>query len=136
MNFKEYQDEVCATFKQHENLKDEMCDWTVSLCEEAGEVASLVKHWAWGGEFLDAKNLAKEVGDVLWYLAAICTTARIDFEVVAELNRAKLAHRYNGEGFSVEKSQNRHAAEEAFEDTERYKELMKRLLLGRMESEV
>lgn len=135
MEFREYQKNAANNFKQHDNFKDAVCDWTVSLAEETGEVASLVKHCFWGGETLDSKKLAKEVGDVLWYLAAICTTARLDMSVVAELNQAKLEHRHGKKGFSVEGSQNRHAVEEAFEDTEVYKELVKRLFLEEQESE-
>ena len=128
MNFSEYQKRASAHFKEHENLKDEVCDWVIGLSEEAGEVASVVKHYYYGGERLKPEELAKEIGDVLWYLSALCTTLGIKFDTVAELNVAKLQHRY-GDCFTIEGSRNRHENELDFKDTEEYKNIIKGMLL-------
>jgi NTP pyrophosphatase (non-canonical NTP hydrolase) len=73
-----YQKRATKTFKPHDNHKDEICDWLISLAEEVGEVQSLFKHDFYGGEPVNKEELAKEVGDVLWYLAALCTSNGID----------------------------------------------------------
>ena len=128
MDFREYQKNVCSHFKEHENLKDEVCDWTIGLSEEAGEVASVVKHCYWGGEPIHSEELAKEIGDVLWYLSALCTSLGLNFDTVAELNAAKLQHRF-GDSFSIEDSRDRHEKEKEFKNTEAYKELVSKLFL-------
>jgi NTP pyrophosphatase (non-canonical NTP hydrolase) len=74
----------------------------LGLCGEAGEVADLVKKAAWHGktegEF--KAMLAEELGDVLWYVADLCTSAGLDLEDVAASNVDKIARRYP-HGFTV-----------------------------------
>lgn len=123
--FNAYQQETSKLFKQHTYLTEEqsrLLNWVVGLTGEAGEVAEVVKHHIWGGEWqLNKMALAKELGDVLWYLSAIAKTADIPLGAIAELNRTKLKHRYEGLEYSQEKSRNRHAREEEFEQTPEYK---------------
>jgi NTP pyrophosphatase (non-canonical NTP hydrolase) len=70
---------------------------TLGLCGEAGEVAEKVKKMVRDdagvltGERRDA--LAKELGDVLWYLAQLATEAGLDLDAIAEANLAKLLSR-------------------------------------------
>lgn len=70
---------------------------TLGLAGEAGEVAEKVKK-LWRVDFPnpsegDRKALAKELGDVLWYLAQLATELRISLADVARLNLAKIAAR-------------------------------------------
>ena len=129
MEFREYQRN--QFYKKYEGFKDEVCDYVIGLSEEAGEVGSIIKHCYWGGEEVDRIELAKELGDVLWYLAALCTSFSLDFDTVARFNQAKLANRYSNKKFSNECQQNRYRAEKAFESTEEYKILVEDLLLER-----
>lgn len=128
MDFREYQKNAWSNLKEHENLKDEVCDWTIGLSEEVGEVASIVKHWQWGREPIRPEELTEEIGDVLWYLSALCTSLGLDFDAVAKLNIAKLQYRFE-DGFSFKKSQDRHEKRKEFKNTEAYKELMSELFL-------
>jgi NTP pyrophosphatase (non-canonical NTP hydrolase) len=70
---------------------------TLGLVNEAGEVAGKIKKIFRdrAGVIGDADReaLALELGDVLWYLAEICTRLGIRLEDVAEANLAKLADR-------------------------------------------
>lgn len=70
---------------------------TLGLVGEAGEVAEKVKKL-----LRDAKgevtpefkeSLKKELGDVLWYLSAICTDLQLTLEDVAQANYNKLQDR-------------------------------------------
>ncbi|MBM5804281.1 MAG: hypothetical protein FJ078_09245 [Cyanobacteria bacterium K_DeepCast_35m_m2_155] len=70
---------------------------TLGLCGEAGEVADKVKKVMRdrGGRFDDAvrDDLRLELGDVLWYVAQLCTELELNLDEVAEANLAKLASR-------------------------------------------
>ena len=70
---------------------------TLGLTNEAGEVAGKVKKifrdkgGVIGPE--DREALKQELGDVLWYLAQICTELDLSLHEVAEANLAKLFSR-------------------------------------------
>lgn len=71
----------------------------LGLCGEAGEVAEKVKKLIRDGngeitkEFQE--SVAKELGDVLWYLAAVAKEFRLKLEDIANKNLEKLADRAN-----------------------------------------
>lgn len=70
---------------------------TLGLANEAGEVAGKVKKifrdkaGVIGPE--ERESLKQELGDVLWYLAQICTELDLTLEEVAEANLVKLFSR-------------------------------------------
>ncbi|MBM5797594.1 MAG: hypothetical protein FJ050_04215 [Cyanobacteria bacterium M_surface_7_m2_040] len=70
---------------------------TLGLCGESGEVADKVKKVIRdrGGVFDDAlrDDLKLELGDVLWYVAQLCTELGLSLEDVAVANLEKLASR-------------------------------------------
>lgn len=126
MKIEEYQKRAYIAIQPHTDKKDEILNWAVGLSEECGEVMSHIKHHCWGREDLDLVEISKEIGDVLWYLSALCTVLGLDFETVATLNMRKLEHRFGGV-FSDEKSKDRHNQEQKFKDTDEYKELLVKL---------
>lgn len=81
-------------------------NWQSGLTGEAGEVADLIKKHVFHGHELDRNKLAKELGDVLWYIAAFCKDLGLDMEQIAQGNIDKLKARYP-EGFSEAASINR-----------------------------
>lgn len=128
--FNDYQYEASKTFKPTKQLMPEqvrLLDWATGLGGESGEVLDIVKHGIFHGEEFNKMELAKELGDVLWYVSAIATTCDIDLGDVAALNRAKLNHRYISGKYSESESANRHKQENAFEDTAIYKCLKARI---------
>lgn len=129
MEISEYQKRTYVAIQPHVNKKDEMLNWSVGLAEECGEVMSHIKHRCWGNEEIDKIEIAKEIGDVMWYLSALCTVLELNLDTVAELNMRKLEHRFGGR-FTEEKSKTRHEQEYKFKDTEEYKELVSKLDLG------
>lgn len=86
--------------------KTDLVMGALGLVGEAGEVADLIKKVAYHGHELDERALIKELGDVLWYIAAIASMRGIPLSAVAEANLAKLAKRYP-DGFSEEASRKR-----------------------------
>ncbi len=87
--------------------KDIMTVWNaLGLVGEAGEVSETVKKGIFHQHGLDSDKLKKEIGDVLWYVAALCTTLEFDMGEIMQMNIDKLKVRYP-EGFSVEDSQKR-----------------------------
>lgn len=80
--------------------RDMMLLWSViGLAGETGELAEHVKKGVLHQHGLDVAAVRKEAGDVLWYLAAICTKLDIDLGDVMADNIAKLQVRYPN-GFS------------------------------------
>lgn len=81
----------------------------IGLIGEAGELAPLVRYAIWTGAAFDQDQITDEAGDVLWYVAALCTKLNISLSEVMERNIAKLRRRFP-DGWSTERSINREAA--------------------------
>ena len=64
----------------------------LGLAGEAGEVANKVKKIIRDGK-MDKPALVAEIGDCLWYIAALCRDLNVDMEVVAKSNLDKLYNR-------------------------------------------
>jgi len=73
----------------------------LGLVGEAGEYADATKKWILQGH--DRPD-AEELGDVLWYIAALARDSGWDLSAIAGANIAKLEERYPGGAFSVERS--------------------------------
>jgi NTP pyrophosphatase (non-canonical NTP hydrolase) len=64
----------------------------LGLAAEAGEVANKVKKILRDGKF-DREGIADEIGDCLWYIAALCRDLNVDMGEVAKNNLDKLQDR-------------------------------------------
>lgn len=121
-----YQKSVSKNAKPHKELnpcQSAILDWATGLSGEVGEVMDIIKHDIFHGEHMDRMAMAKELGDVLWYLTALTRSLDMDLQDILQLNVAKLEHRYAGKGYDKDKSANRHNVEEKFTNTEVYKQL-------------
>lgn len=90
MNFKEYQELAATTAIYPEEYR--IVYPALGLAGESGEVAEKVKKYIRDGN-LDRDLLAKELGDVLWYVSALSRDLGIDLEDVASRNIEKLRSR-------------------------------------------
>lgn len=93
MNMRDYQANAMRTARGMEDPSS-LANWGLGLAGEAGEVVELIKKSLYHGKVLDKSELAKELGDVMWYVAAIATQTGLDLDAIAETNVSKLAMRY------------------------------------------
>lgn len=80
----------------------------LGLAGEAGEVADHIKKMIFHRHGLDRETLREELGDVLWYVAALASNLGLDLEEVMAANLEKLGSRYP-DGYSPEASLRREA---------------------------
>ncbi len=96
MNFTEYQTKSRATAK-YPVIGHGVIYPTLGLTNEAGEVAGKIKKVFRDkdGVISDETReaLKAKLGDVLWYLAQVCTELNLSLDEVAETNLAKLLDR-------------------------------------------
>ena len=102
----EYQRLAMVTLNPGLSKKDVLINGVMGLCGEAGEAIDIVKKHLAQGHDLDREKLAKELGDIAWYLAETAYALDIPLEDILTANIEKLKKRYP-EGFSRERSINR-----------------------------
>ena len=103
MEINDYQRLAMTTLNPALDKKDVLINSVMGLCGESGEAIDIVKKWLAQGHELDRAHLAKELGDVAWYLAEAATALGIPLEDILRANLDKLKARYP-EGFSARKS--------------------------------
>lgn len=101
MNFNDYQ-VAAAKYDTFDGVKSEVGDPSfiekvLGLAGETGETCEKFKKILRdkGGKLSpeDKKEVTKELGDVLWYLASISRCMGVEFQEVAEMNLDKLQSR-------------------------------------------
>jgi len=97
MNFSDYQKKSRETAMYRDKDNDYIYP-TLGLAGEAGEVAEKIKkvyRGDTGGVMTEEikQELAKELGDVLWYLTQLATELGLSLEEIAQLNLDKLFSR-------------------------------------------
>jgi NTP pyrophosphatase (non-canonical NTP hydrolase) len=96
MNFTDYQQKAKATAK-YPVIGHGVIYPTLGLTNEAGEVAGKIKKIFRDKDGIisevDREALKSELGDVLWYIAQVCTELDISLDEVAEANITKLLDR-------------------------------------------
>lgn len=79
---------------------------TLGLSGEVGEFNDNVKKMLFHSKSFDERQLKRELGDVLWYVALICNTFHWELDEIARTNIHKLESRYP-DGFDVMRANNR-----------------------------
>ena len=97
MTFDEYQKMALTTNLSKQDQLQELMQQVLGLGDEAGEVQAIFKKWIRDNnadiELLDTQNVAKELGDILWYIAVIAHDLGISFDDIAAMNVEKLRSR-------------------------------------------
>lgn len=88
------------------NDPDLLINGVMGLCGEAGECIDMVNKMLFQGHDLDHCALAKELGDVAWYLAVTSYAIGYTLEEVLQMKVDKLKARYP-DWFSEDRSRNR-----------------------------
>ena len=103
MTINEYQKLAMTTLNPELSHKDVLINGVMGLCGESGEAIDIVKKWLAQGHELDKEKLAKELGDICWYLAETATALDLSLEDIMIANIEKLKRRYP-EGFDSNRS--------------------------------
>lgn len=107
MTINEYQTVALRTAQTEKFLAgDLLLNSALGLCGESGEVADLVKKHLFQGHDIDLDHVAKELGDISWYLAVGAYAIGLDLESIFRMNKEKLEARYP-DGFSTDRSLHR-----------------------------
>ena len=106
MTINEYQDLAMTTLNPELTKKEVLINSVMGLCGESGEAIDIVKKWMAHGHELDKNHLAKELGDIAWYLAEAATALDMDLDEILQANIEKLKRSYP-EGFYCERSRTR-----------------------------
>lgn len=97
MQFNDYQRKALTTVISEGNEFNDLLHWVLGINGESGEIAEKVKKIIRdkGGKVSEAdkRELGREIGDVLWYLAVFAHHLGIKFDDVAAGNIKKLADR-------------------------------------------
>ena len=100
MTINQYQKEAMRTAS--EKCRS-LANCAMGLAGEAGECTDIIKKHLFHGHELDREHLAKELGDVAWYIAVGAEVIGYDLETVLQMNVDKLRARYPT-GFSTDRS--------------------------------
>ena len=106
MTANEYQQLAMRTANKNLSPIEELENGLMGLNGEAGEAIDLLKKHLFQGHPLDRTHMAKELGDIAWYLAASAYAINYPLEEIFKMNIEKLRERYP-EGFEAARSVNR-----------------------------
>lgn len=94
MTINEYQKEALRTANVATQDLPLLINGVLGLAGEAGECADIVKKGYFQGHPISTNQLAKELGDIAWYLAITAHAIGYDLESILQGNVDKLRDRY------------------------------------------
>ena len=106
MKVNEYQMAAMRTAAKYDSKDVQLLNGLMGLNGEAGEAIDLMKKHMFQGHELDREHMAKELGDVAWYLALCADAICYDLDSILTMNITKLKARYPN-GFDAGASQRR-----------------------------
>lgn len=102
-----YQQNVLKYAPDHHDYLLNVIYAAMGMCGEAGEASELIKKYAYHGHTIDSEHLARELGDVLWYVSYMAHLFGYPLGKIMAMNQEKLAKRYPDGKFDAERSNNR-----------------------------
>ena len=102
-----YQQDVLKYAPDHHDYLLNVIYAAIGMCGEAGEASELIKKYAFHGHTIDTEHLARELGDVLWYVSYIAHLFGYPLGKIMAMNQEKLAKRYPDGKFDADRSRNR-----------------------------
>lgn len=99
MTFDEYQKQSLTTVVNHQNQEMNRSIFAMGIAGEAGEVIEKWKKIVAYREGViteeDLREISKELGDVMWYIAVFADSLGLSLDDIAKNNLQKLASRKN-----------------------------------------
>ena len=92
--FKSYSRFVSQLFKSEGDFREDVTHAVLGIGGEAGETVDLVKKSFANGRVLDGDKLVKELGDLMFYIQAMCNTINIPLQTIIQVNTDKLNKRF------------------------------------------
>lgn len=74
--------------------QDRKMNWVLGIAGESGEIAELVKKARFHGVDFESATMAKELGDLLWYITVMANEFGYSLDTIMRMNMEKLAKRY------------------------------------------
>lgn len=102
-----YQQNVLKYAPDHHDYLLNVIYAAMGMCGEAGEASELIKKYAYHDHAIDTEHLARELGDVLWYVSYMAHLFGYPLGKIMAMNQEKLAKRYPDGKFDAERSNNR-----------------------------
>ncbi|MCX6723732.1 MAG: nucleoside triphosphate pyrophosphohydrolase family protein [Candidatus Staskawiczbacteria bacterium] len=99
---KNYQEFCKKVAKKFDDPEKEIMTWGLGISGEAGDVAGCIKKTI-SHKDSQTSGIKENLGDTLWYIAAICNFYDWNLEDIINENTEKLKKRYS-EGVFTEKS--------------------------------
>ena len=108
----DYQEKIKRTWEASSHYSNPDMEHAIyGIVTEAGELMDQFKRAKFYGTKLDIINIKEEVGDILYYIAALLNNIESTFDECQDLNINKLLKRYP-DGFSKDKAVNRNLSDE------------------------
>lgn len=105
MTLNEYQKLAARTINNGLKPREQELHALHGMSAEVGEIHSIFQKF-YQGHPIDDGELIKEMGDLCWMIAELCTVEGWNLDDVCKINIQKLLKRFPN-GFSVERSINR-----------------------------
>lgn len=102
-----YQQNVLKYAPDHHDYLLDVIYAAMGMCGEAGEASELIKKYAYHDHTIDSEHLARELGDVLWYVSYMAHLFGYPLGKIMSMNQEKLAKRYPDGKFDEARSRNR-----------------------------
>jgi NTP pyrophosphatase (non-canonical NTP hydrolase) len=106
IKFDEYQSETKRTSPDEKDVIAALENFSMGLSGESAEVVEIVHDFLFGSPLLDKEKLAKELGDVMWYIARTSGVLGRSLSNVAGISRIDAFQLINAnEIFEIERDQ-------------------------------
>jgi len=92
--------------KEVDGQELDLLHFTLGVSGEAGELVDAVKKHMFYNQKLDTENVKEELGDLMFYIVAICQTLNVSLSEIMKDNVSKLKTRYP-DGYSDEHAKTR-----------------------------
>lgn len=94
MDIKEYQQFAHKGILPASEGKNLLVGFALGLAGESGEVCDAIKKKIYHGRDVSIEHIKEELGDVMWYVANLCTELNCSIDEIIEQNVRKLKLRY------------------------------------------